>query len=374
MEVVIVGAGRSALRSPGGSRAPASSVTLVDQFEPGDRRASSGGGARLYRCAPAPKPTTRRWRAARARCGASSRTNRARTCSSSAASRGSPPRGRMGGGVRADAGRSRVSRSSAWTSPSAARLYPSFARRRRHVRAVRAGGGRAARGALGADPGGAGGRPRRADPARPGAARRHGRRPRRLPRGSRPTSSSGRAALGSGTLFGDLVSLRVTRAGAPVLRRRSGLACAGVPAWCDYDARSYGTADIDARGVKAASDAEGPPSTPMRSSRRHAAREPEVRAYLRDRFPALEHAALAGARSCRYELTRDTNFLAAPHPAHPSVWLVGGGSGHGFKHGPALAERIRRRVHGGDAASRPLRPGRTISLAGSADGELRQRI
>lgn len=65
-----------------------------------------------------------------------------------------------------------------------------------------------------------------------------------------------------------------------------------------------------------------------------------MRSYLRERFPALERAAVLEARSCRYELTRDTHFIAAPHPAHSTVWLVGGGSGHGFKHGPAMAERL----------------------------------
>ena len=47
-----------------------------------------------------------------------------------------------------------------------------------------------------------------------------------------------------------------------------------------------------------------------------------------------------GVRSCRYELTSDTHFVAARHPAHAGFWIVGGGSGHGFKHGPALAERL----------------------------------
>jgi glycine/D-amino acid oxidase-like deaminating enzyme len=41
-----------------------------------------------------------------------------------------------------------------------------------------------------------------------------------------------------------------------------------------------------------------------------------------------------------YELTADTHFIAAPHPEHEHVWLLGGGSGHGFKHAPALAERM----------------------------------
>ncbi|HEU5309813.1 MAG TPA: hypothetical protein VFV24_00035, partial [Candidatus Eisenbacteria bacterium] len=47
-----------------------------------------------------------------------------------------------------------------------------------------------------------------------------------------------------------------------------------------------------------------------------------------------------------YSLTPDTNFLVAPHPEHEHVWLMGGGSGHGFKHGPALAEYVERLLDG----------------------------
>jgi glycine/D-amino acid oxidase-like deaminating enzyme len=68
--------------------------------------------------------------------------------------------------------------------------------------------------------------------------------------------------------------------------------------------------------------------------------EQDVRRYLRLRFPTLRDAPLVAHRSCQYELTPDNRFLAAPHPEHPNVWLLGGGSGHGFKHGPALAERM----------------------------------
>ena len=57
-------------------------------------------------------------------------------------------------------------------------------------------------------------------------------------------------------------------------------------------------------------------------------------------IPALAEAPLKGSKTCRYELTPDSQFVAAPHPEHRSVWIVGGGSGHGFKHGPAMAERI----------------------------------
>ena len=59
-----------------------------------------------------------------------------------------------------------------------------------------------------------------------------------------------------------------------------------------------------------------------------------------------------GSTSCRYELSPDSHFLAAPHPEHPGVWLLGGGSGHGFKHGPAMAERMAAALRGGEPCPR----------------------
>ena len=61
-----------------------------------------------------------------------------------------------------------------------------------------------------------------------------------------------------------------------------------------------------------------------------------MRGYVADRFPALATARLKGTKTCRYEITPDSHFIAAEHDG---VWIVGGGSGHGFKHGPAMAER-----------------------------------
>jgi glycine/D-amino acid oxidase-like deaminating enzyme len=143
-----------------------------------------------------------------------------------------------------------------------------------------------------------------------------------------------------GRLFPDLITLSVTRQellffdGGPAWR------APGLPSWCDYDRARYGTADIDGLGVKAAIDDLGPPLDPEAELTDEATTEPQVRAYLRDRFPALERAPLVETRSSRYEVTADTRFIAGPHPEHPSVWLVGGGSGHGFKHGPPMAERL----------------------------------
>jgi glycine/D-amino acid oxidase-like deaminating enzyme len=69
---------------------------------------------------------------------------------------------------------------------------------------------------------------------------------------------------------------------------------------------------------------------------------------MSSRFPALRGAPLLRATACPYELTADTHFIAAPHPEHPHVWLLGGGSGHGFKHAPALAERMAGWLRGSE--------------------------
>jgi sarcosine oxidase len=150
-------------------------------------------------------------------------------------------------------------------------------------------------------------------------------------------------------LFGDLVQLTVTRQELLFLDGGSAWRASGLPGWCDYDGARYGTADIDELGVKLAIDNEGPPIDPDAELPDTPTTESEVRAYARIRFPALEHAPLYATRACRYEITRDTHFIAAPHPAHPTVWLVGGGSGHGFKHGPSMAERLAAAFTGGSA-------------------------
>ena len=172
-------------------------------------------------------------------------------------------------------------------------------------------------------------------------------------------------------LFGELVSLATTR--QEVLFLEGGPGWDRAPAWVDYDRAMYGTGDVDALGFKAAYDAEGPSLGPDEELTDTATTEPQVRDYMGVRFPALEQARLVGARSCRYELTPDSRFIAAPHPAHPDVWLVGGGSVHGFKHGPAMAERSPRRSPGSRAAS-PVWAGRAPALAEPANGRLEREL
>jgi sarcosine oxidase len=149
-------------------------------------------------------------------------------------------------------------------------------------------------------------------------------------------------------LFPEHVKLRVTQ--QELFFFEGGPAWRDTPAWVDYDRATYGTGDLDALGVKVAWDAEGPaldpdadlpPATPQT--------EQLTRGYAADRFPALAQAPLVGSKCCRYELSADSHFIAAPHPEHPAHWIVGGGSGHGFKHGPAMAERLATAWDGGTA-------------------------
>ena len=143
-----------------------------------------------------------------------------------------------------------------------------------------------------------------------------------------------------------------------------------MPGWVDYDRAMYGTGDLDDLGVKAALDREGPPLDPDADLPPAGATEPAVRAYLAERFPALADAPLNEGRCCRYELSPDSHLVAAGHPGLERTWIVGAGSGHGFKHGPAVAERLAAALHGGDPlparfALGPRAAGRSFRTAGS---------
>ena len=42
----------------------------------------------------------------------------------------------------------------------------------------------------------------------------------------------------------------------------------------------------------------------------------------------------------------DAHFIVDRHPELDNLWIVGGGSGHGFKHGPMMGEHVAQRVTG----------------------------
>ena len=79
----------------------------------------------------------------------------------------------------------------------------------------------------------------------------------------------------------------------------------------------------------------------------------EVRECLARRLPALKDAPLVDSRVCQYENTSNGDFLIDRHPENENVWLVGGGSGHGFKHGPVVGEYVAARINGSKEGIEP---------------------
>jgi glycine/D-amino acid oxidase-like deaminating enzyme len=346
--VVIVGAGTFGASLAWWLARAGDAVTLVDQFEPGDPRATSGGESRLIRCGHGPDA------------GYTASARRART---------------LWRELEAESGEELLvesgliwlaHREDGWEEQSAqtltaqgipcerlapeegARFFPSF------------------------DPSGlafllhepeAGVlRAQRAVQALARRAAAHGatvERARATPDGERVRLDDGRTLEADvvvwscgpwlGGLFPRAIPIRSTRQelffydGGPAWREPT------VPAYVDFDQAIYGTRDLDGHGVKAAPDFDGPPLDPDAPLPPCTdASEAIARAFLAARFPALAQAPLQGSKCCRYELTPDAHFVAAPLPEHPSVWLLGGGSGHGFKHGPAIAERVATALAGGD--------------------------
>jgi monomeric sarcosine oxidase len=114
-----------------------------------------------------------------------------------------------------------------------------------------------------------------------------------------------------------------------------------LPVWIDFAAGTYGVPDLDARGFKVGIDRHGPPIDPDTADRTiDGAAVALARGFLARRFPAMADAPLVDARVCQYENTSTGDFLIDAHPTWPNVWVVGGGSGHGFKHGPAVGAHV----------------------------------
>jgi glycine/D-amino acid oxidase-like deaminating enzyme len=163
-----------------------------------------------------------------------------------------------------------------------------------------------------------------------------------------------------GTMFPDVVGTRVqpTRQevfffGTPAGDTR--FLEFALPVWFDFgDTMTYGIPGNVHRGMKVADDTHGPvidPTTLDRSPSGQALAH--ARRALAHRFPALGDAPLVESRVCQYENTPDGRFILDRHPAADNVWLLGGGSGHGFKMGPAIGEEVARLI-GGETQPTPL--------------------
>jgi len=118
-----------------------------------------------------------------------------------------------------------------------------------------------------------------------------------------------------------------------------------MPTWLYLKDEFYGMPDIESRGFKVAHDRHGAPVDPDTQSRVASPEAVEsAKEFVARRFPALKNAPVVETRVCQYENTSNGDFLIDRHPQLENVWLVGGGSGHGFKHGPAVGEYVAAQV------------------------------
>ncbi|HET9480072.1 MAG TPA: FAD-dependent oxidoreductase, partial [Pyrinomonadaceae bacterium] len=124
-----------------------------------------------------------------------------------------------------------------------------------------------------------------------------------------------------------------------------------LPTWIDFTDLVYGMPALDGRGAKIAIDAHGPQFDPDHGQRIVSAESTKaIREYLTRRVPLLAGAPVTETRVCQYENTSNGDFLIDRHPSLENVWLVGGGSGHGFKHGPAVGEYVTAMITGSEEA------------------------
>jgi glycine/D-amino acid oxidase-like deaminating enzyme len=144
-----------------------------------------------------------------------------------------------------------------------------------------------------------------------------------------------------------------------------------MPGWADFNGGDvyYGFPDLEARGVKFAHDTHGPVVDPDTQDRRPSeAALAKIVAFRDRRFPLLRGAPLTEARVCQYENSSNGDFLIDFHPRFANVLLVGGGSGHGFKHGPEVGRYAAGRIQGN------ARPEPRFSLATKAEVHKREVI
>ena len=114
---------------------------------------------------------------------------------------------------------------------------------------------------------------------------------------------------------------------------------AHTPAWIDRPAGIYGIPELEDAGLKVGIDEHGPPIDPDTDDRTPAPDAiARARAWVERRFPAMTGAPVIGTRICQYENTSNGDLLIDRHPDYDNVWVVGGGSGHGFKHGPVVGQ------------------------------------
>jgi sarcosine oxidase len=112
-----------------------------------------------------------------------------------------------------------------------------------------------------------------------------------------------------------------------------------MPAWVDFSTGYYTAPDIESRGFKLGIDTHGPAIDPETDPRVISpAMVKRARVMIAQNFPALANAPVVESRVCCYENTWNGDFLI--DQLEEDIWVAGGGSGHGFKHGPAIGRYV----------------------------------
>lgn len=145
------------------------------------------------------------------------------------------------------------------------------------------------------------------------------------------------------------------------------------PVWLDLTGERifYGIPGNEHRGFKVADDTRGPDFDPTFGERLVTAEAlARAREILARRFPRLTGEPVVETRVCQYENSPDGHLLFGRHPHTGNVWLLGGGSGHGFKLGPALGEHAAAVLLGDQDPD----PRFALDRPGYEDGELRTQF
>lgn len=111
-----------------------------------------------------------------------------------------------------------------------------------------------------------------------------------------------------------------------------------MPCWIDRGQGSFGMPSVEGHGVKAA--VVIPEKIDIDNDERLIRRASltRTRDYIRKRLPDLIGQRIVDSKFNQIILTPDTHFIADWHPEHRNLLLVGGCSGHLFKHGPVMGK------------------------------------
>ena len=120
-----------------------------------------------------------------------------------------------------------------------------------------------------------------------------------------------------------------------------------LPEWSVSGSGFYGFPDIEGRGLKVAPYPDYntfDPDTDERLINHYQVKR--THDFVKKRFPALSGQPITESRVCQVTNSVDSNFVVDQLPSSENTWIVGAGSGHGFKHGPAIGEYAAKRILG----------------------------